>query len=45
MINLTEKEREFIEAVRNYKRAYPNGYSELRYYIDTLYAELLDEQA
>lgn len=41
---LTETEFDFIESVRNYKRSYPNGDPELRWYINRLFAELLDEQ-
>lgn len=41
-MKLTEKEVELIEAIRNYKRAYPNGQFELRLYIDILVSELTD---
>lgn len=40
---LTEAEFELIEHVRNYKRSCPNGDPELRLFINTLMAELLDE--
>lgn len=40
---LTETEFDLIESVRNYKKSYPNGDPELRWYIDRLYMELLDE--
>lgn len=40
---LNEVEFDFIESVRNYKRSYPNGDPELRWYIDRLYMELLDD--
>lgn len=41
-LNLTAKELELIEAIRNYKRSYPN-WPDGRWYIDQLLAELLDE--
>lgn len=41
-IVLTEKERELIEAIRNYRRAYPNSYPELLYYAQELFDELTD---
>ena len=31
----TEKEKELIEAIRNYRKAYPNGARELEFYIST----------
>lgn len=40
---LTEMEFDLIESVRNYKKSYPNGDPELRWYIDRLFMELLDE--
>ena len=42
-LRLTEVERELIEAGRNYKRSYPNGATELRYYVEKLFTEWLDE--
>lgn len=39
---LTEIECELIEAGRNYKRSYPNGANELRYYVERLFTEWLD---
>lgn len=42
-IILTELEEDLIETGRNYKRSYPNGDPELRYYLDRLTAEWLDE--
>lgn len=41
-LQLTEVERELIEAGRNYKRSYPNGAAELRYYVERLFVEWLD---
>lgn len=42
-LKLTELERELIEAGRNYKRSYPNGANELRYYVERLFTEWLDD--
>ncbi len=42
-LRLTEVERELIEAGRNYKRSYPNGAADLRYYVEKLFTEWLDE--
>lgn len=39
---LTDLEAEFIDAVRNYKKAYPNGSEELEWYIAGLYEKLLE---
>lgn len=39
---LTDLEAEFIDAVRNYKKAYPNGSDELEWYIAGLYEKLLE---
>lgn len=41
---LTELERDIIEAGRNYKRSYPNGAVELRFYLDRLIDEWLDDK-
>jgi hypothetical protein len=43
LTELTETEWDLIETVRNYKRSFPNGEPRLRYYINRLFAELLDE--
>ena len=43
LTELTETEWDLIETVRNHKRSYPNGEPRLRYYINRLFAELLDE--
>ncbi|HEY9550665.1 MAG TPA: hypothetical protein VIQ97_00115 [Prevotella sp.] len=40
---LTETEFDLIETVRNYKKSFQNGEPELRWYIERLFAELLDE--
>lgn len=41
-ISLTEIEYDLIEAGRNYKRSYPNGSVELRYYVEELFTKWLD---
>ena len=43
-IKLTEKELDLIESIRNYKKSYHNGEPELRWYIEKLFNELLDEE-
>lgn len=42
-ITLTDLEAEFIYAVRNYKRAFPNGSDEMEWYIQELYDQLLEK--
>lgn len=42
-VKLTEKEADLILVIRNYKKSYPNGYPEIRWYIEKLFNELLDE--
>lgn len=39
---LTDKEWELIQAIRNYKKAYPNGSKSLIRYIQELLGDLLD---
>ena len=39
---LTIEELELIEAIRNVRRAYPNGYDELLYYAQQLFDELVE---
>ena len=41
---LTESEYDLIETVRNYKRCFPNGEPGLRWAIERMLAELLDER-
>jgi len=41
---LTESEFDLIETIRNYKRCFPNGEPELRWAIERMLAELLDER-
>lgn len=38
----SKKEKELIEAIRNYKKAYPNGARQLEIYIMDLVYELMD---
>ena len=40
----TEKEKELIEALRNYRKAYPNGKRELEYYIMELVNDLMEHE-
>lgn len=44
-VNLSEDELSLIEAIRNLRRAYPNGYENLLYYAQELFDELVDEYA
>lgn len=41
-MELTEKEEELIQAIRNYKRAYPNGSRNLELCIMELVYELME---
>jgi hypothetical protein len=41
-MKLTEKEKDLIEAIRNYRRSFPNGEASQRYYIEQTLAELMD---
>ena len=43
LTELTEKEWDLIETIRNYKKSFPHGEPRIRYYINALFAELLDE--
>lgn len=40
----SEKERELIQAIRNYRRAYPNGQKNLEIYIMDLVYELMEDE-
>lgn len=40
----SEKEQELIEAIRNYRKAYPNGVRELEIYIMDLVYELMENE-
>ena len=39
---LTIEELELIEAIRNVRRAYPNGYEELLWYAQQLFDKLVE---
>lgn len=41
-VELTEKEWDLIEAIRNYHKAYPNGKEEIEWYIEVTLNELLE---
>ncbi len=43
LTELTETEWDLIETVRNYKRSFPNGEPRLRFYINRLFGEYLEE--
>lgn len=40
----SEKEKELIEAIRNYRKAYPNGARVLEIYIMDLVYELMENE-
>ena len=42
-VKLTEKEYDLVMAIRNYGKSYPDGYPEIRWYIERLFNELIDE--
>lgn len=42
-MTLTEKEKDLIEMIRNFRRARPNGAEELEFFIRKLLEELLEE--
>lgn len=42
-MELTEKEKDLIESIRNYRRAFPNGKRNLEIVIMDLVYELMDE--
>lgn len=42
-MELTEKEKDLIETIRNYRRAYPNGARPLEQLILELVYELMEE--
>ena len=42
-MDYNEKEKDLIQAIRNYRRAYPNGQKELEHYIMDLVYELMEE--
>lgn len=43
-MELTDKEEELIQAIRNYRRAYPNGQRNLEIYIMGLVYELMENE-
>lgn len=43
-IEVTEKERDLIETLRNMKRSYPNGQTNGWFYIQDIVAELIDPE-
>ena len=43
IIELTEREFDLIETVRNYKRSYPRGEPQLRWALRVMLEELIEE--
>lgn len=43
-LTLTEKEFDLIETGRNYRKSYPNGDPELRYYLERLFVDWLENE-
>ena len=43
ILKLTDKEFDLIMAIRNYGKSYPDGSPEIRWYIERLFNELIDE--
>ncbi|MBQ8769816.1 MAG: hypothetical protein IJZ60_01480 [Bacteroides sp.] len=43
ILKLTDKEFDLIMAIRNYGKSYPDGYPEIRWYIERLFNELMAE--
>lgn len=43
ILELTEKEYDLIETVRNYKRSYPRGEPQLRWALRVMLEELIEE--
>ncbi|WP_315402998.1 hypothetical protein [Hoylesella saccharolytica] len=41
-VTLTELEFDMIETGRNYRKSYPNGDPEIRYYLERLFVEWLE---
>ena len=41
-MNVTAQEKELIEAIRNLRAAYPNGYEELLWYAQRIFDTLVD---
>ena len=43
-MEFTEKEKELVQAIRNYRKAYPNGQKNLEIYIMDLVYELMENE-
>ena len=43
IVELTEREFDLIETVRNYKKSYPRGEPQLRWALRVMLEELIDE--
>lgn len=44
IMEITNKEKDLIESIRNYRKAYPNGSKQLELYILDLLYELMDKE-
>lgn len=44
IMKITNKEKDLIESIRNYRKAYPNGSKQLELYILDLLYELMDKE-
>ena len=44
IMEITNKEKDLIESIRNYRKAYPNGSKQLELYILNLLYELMDKE-
>ena len=42
-MELTEKEKDLIQMIRNFRSARPNGAREIKYFIIQILSELLDD--
>lgn len=40
--SLSEEEAELIDAIRNYRRSFPNGYPNYLFYVRRLFEELVE---
>lgn len=41
-MKLSDDEKDLIAAIRNYRKAYPNGQDQLRFYAQRLFDDLMD---
>ncbi|MBR4562183.1 MAG: hypothetical protein IKO23_09730 [Bacteroidales bacterium] len=43
-MQVTPEERELIEAIRNFNRAYPNGAKQLKWYAQSLFDDMISKE-